>query len=164
MADQRSGHSLIIGGTGMLAKATLWLAGRSSSTILVSRHASRFAESHPHISPLDADWHTDTFRARITNALQTSKPVTATLLWLHAPAPTLTWLLPLTPGARVVVVLGSMGGRPTLPPGEFTPVRLGSKAASGGGRRWLTHEEICEGAIAALTDGKPRVVGELLAV
>jgi hypothetical protein len=42
-----------------------------------------------------------------------------------------------------------------------TTVRLGSLATGGGGRRWLTHEEISLAAIAALIDGEPRVVGEL---
>lgn len=47
-----------------------------------------------------------------------------------------------------------------MPDGIVT-VRLGS-VATATGRRWLTHEEISAGAVAALADGRPRVVGELV--
>ena len=84
-------------------------------------------------------------------------------IWLHDPQPTLRRLVPHFGDARVVVVLGSLSGQPAVLPtaAQLVVVRLGSKPTTGGGRRWLTDEEICEGAIAALDDGLSRVVGEL---
>jgi hypothetical protein len=145
----------------MLARATLWLADRSAKTIVVARHASRFAPQHQGLIRLDANWDASAFRGDITNVMNATGPVGTALLWLHKPEPVLAWLLPLLPGARTVVVLGSMSGLPAVPNGSFIPVRLGSKAIPGGGRRWLTNDEISDGAIAALTHGHPQIVGEL---
>jgi hypothetical protein len=152
--------SLVIGGTGMLARATLWLAERSTKTIVVARHASRFAPQHQGLMRIDSNWHASAFRSDITNATNATGPVSTALLWLHTPEPILAWLLTLLPGARTVVVLGSTSGLPTIPNGSFIPVRLGSKAIPGG-RRWLTDDEISDAAIAALTDGHPRIAGDL---
>ncbi len=61
-----------------------------------------------------------------------------------------------------MLVLGSLDGRPAAPPsaGRLVTVRFGSKPSVDGGRRWLTHAEISQGA-AALADGRSRVVGGL---
>ncbi|MFT3976115.1 MAG: hypothetical protein QM688_03220 [Sphingomonas bacterium] len=155
------GNALVVGGTGMLAGATRWLADRAGHMLLVSRNASRF-EADGAITSLDIDWSDPSFRQRTSEAIARTQPIGIGLLWLHHPQPVLDWLLPLVPAARTVIVLGSMDGRPVLPKGagDASFVRLGSKAAAQG-RRWLTHEEICDAAIGALEDGRSRIVGEL---
>ena len=65
--------SLVLGGTGMLAGATRWLAARSEKTILVARHASSFM-STPGVVAFDADWHSSSFAQEIEAVL---KPVGA---------------------------------------------------------------------------------------
>lgn len=154
--------SLVIGGTGMLAEATRWLAARSDETLLVARRASRFAAETPGTVPLDLDWSEKAFKTSIAAALVAHGPVAVALLWIHDPAPILAWLLPLLADARVVLVLGGMDGRPSVPEWaqELTVVRLG-RVATATGRRWLTHEEISAGAVAALEDGQSRLVGRL---
>ncbi len=162
MLIQNLRSSLVIGGTGMLAAATLWLAERSKITLLVARHASGFRIGDGRFVRLDADWKCPTFCNDVANALQSLPPVKCALIWLHEPEPTLGWLLPKLPDARVVLVLGSFDGRPYLP-GQATDlltVRLGSKATQRG-RRWLTDKEISDGAIAAMSDGCSGVVGDL---
>ena len=151
--------ALVIGGTGMLAAATRWLAARSAGTVLVARRASAFDMAGA--AAVDADWSDPGFRPRVEAALDAAPSVGRALLWLHEPAPVLPWLLPRLAAARVVLVLGSLDGDPLVPAtaGEVVTVRLGSIAVPGG-RRWLTHAEISTAAVAALEDGRSRQVGE----
>jgi hypothetical protein len=152
--------ALVIGGTGMLAQATRWLVARSAMTLLVARCASRFAAGGGRVVPLDADWSDSGFRAAVERALGAAPPIHRALLWLHEPEPILPWLLPLLPDARVVLVLGLSHGQPALPrtAARIATVRLGSMPVEHG-RRWLSHEEISAGAIAALQEGMSRTVG-----
>jgi hypothetical protein len=154
--------SLVIGGTGMLAGASRWLAARSSVTLLVARHAGRFAETNPGFLPIDLDWSADGFVAALEESLRRVAPVSRALLWVHEAIAVLPALLPLLSSARVVVVLGSTDGAPGDLENRLNvaTVRLGSAGAPGR-RRWLTHDEICAGAILALQDGQSRIVGEL---
>lgn len=164
MEGDRSVASLVVGGTGMLAEATRWLAARSGVTIVVARRASRFGAGDPRFLPLDVDWNSGSFHEAVASALRTAPPLERALLWIHDPGEILPGLLPLLGEARVVLVLGSRRGVPTVPEGtqsRIVSVRLGSKPTADG-RRWLTHEEISAGAIAALRDGRSRVVGELV--
>ncbi len=165
MTARQSGRSLVVGGTGMLAKATRWLADRSATTMLVARHASRFSAGDSRYVPLDSDWTASAFRDDLTQALDET-PVARALLWLHHPGQILPWLLPLLSRTYVVLVLGSLDGRPSVPDGatHVVSVRLGSKRSPGGGRRWLADEEISEGAILAFTSGQSQLVGDLRAV
>jgi hypothetical protein len=150
--------SLSIGGTGMLAEASRWLAARSAQTVIVSRHAGAFAAG-PSAIAVTADWEDVDFRPAMEQALAAT-PVEAALLWLHEPEPVLAWLLPLLCGARTVLVLGSTHGTPTIPAGMagVAIVRLGRVGTKDKWRR-LTHEEISAGVIAALQDGRSRNVG-----
>lgn len=151
--------SLIIGGSGMLAEASRWLAARSHKTVIVSRHAGAFAAGLSSAVAVEANWDGADFRAAIEQVLART-PVQAALLWLHDPEPVLAWLLPLLAGARIVLVLGSTHGAPAMPAeaGGLSIVRLG-RIGTEERWRWLTHDEIAQGAIAALTDGRSRDVG-----
>lgn len=159
----KSGSSLAIGGTGMLARATRWLGDRSTTTLLAARRASRFAPGDHRFVPLDLDWSSPHFRRDLEQAMKAAAPIERALLWLHEPGPVLAWLLPLLPDAHVVLVLGSLDGRPEVPEAaaRLITVRLGSKATTNGSRRWLTDEEISEGAILALDSGQALTVGEI---
>ena len=55
--DLSKTKSLVLGGTGMLAEATQWLAARSERTLLVARGARQFAGGSDNITGLDADWN-----------------------------------------------------------------------------------------------------------
>lgn len=162
MERSRPVSSLVIGGTGMLAEATRWMCRHHPPTLLVARRASAFAGGAPDLVALDLDWLRSDFAPRIAEAVGTPSRVVKALIWLHEPVRLLGRLSPLLPPAGTVIVLGSMGGRPAVPVGadHAAIVRLGSKPTPGG-RRWLTHAEISAGAIAALRDGRSRIVGDL---
>ena len=163
----KSGYtSLVIGGTGMLASATRWLAARSALTLVVARNASRFIfPNDMGIRSLDANWTKSSFAGDIRSALDGMPPITHSLIWVHEPEIILAWLLPLLQGAKSVVVLGSIDSRPnvSLAGSDVAYVRLGSMATEAG-RRWLTHQEISDAAVDALVDGKSREVGELMPI
>ena len=145
--------SLSIGGTGMLAKASRWLAAHSTQCLIVSRQAQAFAAGVASSRALEADWQAPDFRRQVERHLM---PVEAALLWLHEPGPVLAWLLPRLAGARIVLVLGS--AQPVPPGAGVTIVRLGHIGTKDAWR-WLTHDEISDGAIAALGDGVSRTIG-----
>jgi len=157
--------SLVIGGTGMLTEATKWLAARSDQTLLVARRASSFAVPGDDIVRLDADWRSPSFERVVAEAVGRTPPIGAALLWLHEPDAILRWLLPIIPSARVVLVLGSVDGRPEVPDTavKIATVRLGS-VQTPSGRRWLTHDEISAGAVSSVEDGESRTVGDLAAI
>lgn len=165
MVDVEFGATIVIGGTGMLAKATRWLAARSSTTLVVARRASLFAGDQTNVVAVEADWNGAAFRPTLQGAIGNAPLIGTALIWLHDPEPILAWLLPLLHSARVVLVLGSLDGQPTLPKSvsQIVTVRLGS-ISTAYGRRWLSDEEISDGAIAALEGGKSQIVGELAPV
>jgi hypothetical protein len=45
---------------------------------------------------------------------------------------------------------------------HYVTVVLGSKALPGGGRRWLSDDEISSGAIEAIQTGRDVVVGDVV--
>lgn len=147
----------------MLAAATHWLAERSPRTLVVARRASRFVAGTSMLA-CDTDWEQDNFAADIEAAVTDLGAIGQVLLWLHDGARLLPQLVPLQQARRTVLVLGSMDGQPSLPQGEhdLITVRLGSMPTATG-RRWLTHQEICDGVIAAFADGRSRIVGDLQA-
>lgn len=156
----RQGTSLILGGTGMLAAASCWLIEQSEVAVVVGRHASAFSAGQDDLRGIDADWGAPDFIARVQAVLAGVPAVRRALLWLHEPAALLPRLLPLCPEARITLVLGSRhDSEVALGRRHIAVVRLGSKPTPDG-RRWLTHAEISEAAIAALSDGRSRVVGE----
>lgn len=153
--------SVIVGGTGMLAEATHWLADRSRRTLVVARRASRFVAGTAMLA-CDTEWEQDNFVMDVEAAVADLGSIGQALLWLHDGDRLLPLLRPRLRANRTVLVLGSMDGRPSIPDGghDLITVRLGSMPTTTG-RRWLTHREICAGAIAAFVDGQSRIVGEL---
>ncbi|KAK9235367.1 hypothetical protein V1525DRAFT_410238 [Lipomyces kononenkoae] len=161
MAANNFGTSLVIGGTGMLASATCWLAARSERTIVVARHASNFASGNQRSLAVDADWADPSFPVLVGQAIEQTGPIEKALLWLHDPVAIIPRILPLIENAQTVLVLGSRQRQPEILAGKahITIVRLGS-IQTDSGRRWLTHDEISNGAIAALQDKQSRIIGD----
>jgi hypothetical protein len=156
MAGNRLGRALIVGGTGMLAAASGYVAARSAHTTLVSRAPSKTAE----LLGTDAvalDW-ADRDAALATVA---ALPEADFLLsWLHDGG---TWLARpledrLISGGRSIRVHGSNSRDPAVrarrDPDPRRDVRRQTVilgwVAEPGGVRWLAHDEICAAVIRAI--------------
>jgi hypothetical protein len=57
MVNQAPAAAIVIGGTGMLAKATRWLTSHSTTTLVVARRASLFAAGHTNMIAVNSDWN-----------------------------------------------------------------------------------------------------------
>jgi hypothetical protein len=165
-------HALVIGGTGMLAGAVREIVRRAGALTLVARSPeSLAAETGARALPMD--WTRKDSVAHALARLREQPAPDLMVSWIHDDG---LWCLSLfeallAPGARSIRVHGSGAGDPrdgirTDPPPPAGLIR--QEVVLGwinqpGARRWLTHEEISRGVLAALDDPqrRPRVVGEL---
>ena len=151
-------RALIIGGTGMLAEASRWVAAQAGQTVLAARKPEALAAEIGAI-PWVMDW------ADQCSGLSTLVPMPEfdlVLAWLHVDG---LWLAEhlhskLAKGGRFVHVHGSAA---------LDPAVLTRRAVAGAcvqnvilgrkGGRWLSKAEISAGVIAALAAPfSPRVV------
>ncbi len=151
-------RALIVGGTGMLAEASRWIAARAGQTVLAARHPEALAAEIGAV-PWAMDWRDQ------CGGLSTLVPMPAfdlVLAWLHQDG---LWLAEhlhskLANGGRFVHVHGSAAlaaevlARRAVAGAGVQNVILGRK-----GGRWLSKSEISAGVIAALdAPYQPRVV------
>ena len=159
MAD----HALLIGTTGMLAKAAREIVGESQHATLCARGASRFSFGENFLDekvmrlPLDYDDPThflDTLRIR--------GPVDLALTWIRPEAHELRNAIAecVLPGGKIIEVMGSAAGMPggfadqrlepmsRLPGRTYRQLILGF-VIEGDTSRWLTHDEISAAALRA---------------
>jgi hypothetical protein len=174
-----AGHLLAVGATGMLAGAVETLAARSRTVTLVARGSRRLealsariraAGAAPRALALDYR-EVEPLLAALRGEFESVGPVDRALLWIHGDAPrtppALVALLEETsPGARVLLVLGSASADPSADLDarlaglgarriELRALVLGF-AVEGGRSRWLSDDEISAAAVAAL-DGEERI-------
>ena len=164
-------HLLAIGCTGMLAGALRTLAPGFDEVTVVARQASAFGLAGA--TPVEADWRdAEGFVNAIHLAVVARPPVSACLIWAHeAGDEAIARVLgALHPGTRVVHVLGSSTGDPRerahrwrdACPAHVHHVSVALGRVRGGSSwRWLTHDEICDGALRAWRTRRDVVVGEL---
>lgn len=158
---RRFSTSLSVGATGMLAGALKTVVECSDRTIVVARHASKTAKDLPGTVALDLDWRdAAVFETALVPTLD--RGVDLALLWMHGSGDrSLRWLLERLKhqSCLVVHVLSSAAPDPTAfrdalnrdaAHCRYRTVRLGAIALSGGGTRWLTDDEISQGAIRAI--------------
>ena len=181
-------HALVIGGTGMLRDATLWLAGRHDTVSVVARstkdlEALRAEAPAGTIQPLARDYRDgEAFANALLDTQEVHGPVDLAVCWVHAVAPD----APLQVAQDIVAerlaqglaeplvyvhVLGSASADPSrdsgdargpfeeLGPIDDQQVVLGF-VLEGDSSRWLTNAEISRGAIAAIDHAAQRhIVG-----
>ncbi len=143
------GHVLIVGGTGMLAGASAWIAERASRVVLAARHPDRLA-GRIGAEPFLLNWADHT-------APLPAGPFDLALSWLHKDG---LWLVPrlealLRPGGRSVRVHPSSARDPAVlatrdgpPPARARrQVVILWRNADGS---WLDHDQISDGVIQAI--------------
>jgi hypothetical protein len=162
-------HALVIGGTGMLAEATRYLAERFDHVSLVARRPERLGRLE-RIHPLALDYEeTDLLVAAIRQAIAKHGSIDLVVAWIHSTAPAAlpAVLRELKEPFRLIHVRGSGAADPSHPPAQpevpahcrYQQVILGF-VIEGNRSRWLTHAEISQGVIAAIeSDDARRIVG-----
>lgn len=158
-------HVLVVGGTGMLKGATLWLAGEGHTVTLVARRPEKLGDM-TRINPLALDYRNDAALAEaLQGAIERFGPIGLAVCWIHgAKAPTAldTVAQALARAGspfRLIHVRGSAAAQPDTPPGpglaeppapcRYQQVVLGWQETETG-TRWLTHPEISSGVINAI--------------
>jgi hypothetical protein len=168
-------HALVVGGTGMLEKASRYLSDHASSLTLVSRNGdgARTRLGLPRINYISADWiGATTFLGKMRPVFD-SYPIDLILLWMHRSGnDARVGLLEMARGSncRIVDVLGSGTGDVLSKVSQrrfaahqagcrYTAVLLGSVKDTGESVRWLTHDEISMGVIQAIETKNDVMVG-----
>ncbi len=158
-------HALVVGGTGMLRGVSLELARRGGVVTVAARAGERLAslvrEGGGAIHPLAVDWHdVRALEHGLREACAQRGAFGRAVVWMHSDAcEGLGVVLRAAQGADVVRVVGST--MEEVGADGVRTVRLGSMR-TGGGRRWLTHEEIVAGVLDGLDSGRAMsVVGEV---
>ena len=165
---ERPGHALVVGGTGMLAGLTRALVERGHPVTSLSRRgampvAASASNSllQARFSPVAVDYRqTGALRDALGRAVSERGPLELAVCWVHTDGPEVPALVAeaLAPGARLVQVFGTR-----IWPLADVPLHIAYRQVLLGslGGRWLTHEEISTGALAAVDADLPvRVVGE----
>lgn len=155
---ERPGHALVVGGTGMLAGLTRELARRGHPVTAVARRAADLGDGVRTVALDYRDAHA--LGAALERAAVERGPLELAVCWIHTDAPAAPRLVAgaLAPGGRLVQVFGAR-----VWPLEHVPVHVAYRQALLGavGARWLTHEEISAGVLAAVDADRPlQLVGE----
>lgn len=164
---------LIIGGTGMLAKASRDIAKEGHELILLSRNPDKLAKALQAKS-VALDWTRKSEVLACLACLQNEPKVDVLMTWIHNNG---LWCLPLfenllIPGGRSIRIHGSAAGDPAegiktdpvTSRGDIIRqhVVLGWVQETEG-RRWLSNDEISEGVFKAFksTESRAMIIGQL---
>ncbi|MFS8640353.1 MAG: short-chain dehydrogenase [Symbiobacteriaceae bacterium] len=175
-------HALVVGGTGMLRGASLGLAARGYTVSVVARRQSRLDALVQEAAGLTGNIHPIALDYRDTTVLETALadarsrfgPVDLAVVWIHSVAPAAPLAVARQVGSserpgRFFHVLGSATADPSRPDprrratfASFPNIRyreviLGF-VVDGRRSRWLTHEEISAGVLAAVDADRPRFI------
>ena len=131
-----------------------------------ARKLARATANDPRLVPLSVDYEdSSAFTAALEAAVKTRGPITLAVCWIRswAPQALLATAGSVAPDGRLFHVLGSqagndsadaiakLSGRDQL---RYRQIQLGA-VDDGGGRRWLTNDEISAGVYAAIAADQP---------
>ncbi|MBY0445629.1 MAG: hypothetical protein K2Q15_10525 [Burkholderiales bacterium] len=170
----KNGHTLIIGGTGMLAQASLYLMERSSAVSLFARtqhsldrlQAQTPSNVNIHFESINY-YDTERFQQAIRNALSRFGAPDIVLAWFHEDEMALDLARQLSATGKTIHFFQVLSSASTSPDSSLTDARhqfdvlpihlhqivLGF-AYSENQSRWLTHDEISSGVIKAFKDAE----------
>ncbi|MCT1902371.1 short-chain dehydrogenase [Oceanobacillus sojae] len=174
-------HILVVGGTGILSEASLWLTNNSAKVSIIARDQGKMerlmSKAHPDtfITPLLVDYKDSAaLKENIKNCIQQDGPIDLVIAWIHSSSnhaldivsrevaqQSSTW--------KLYHVLGSSSNLAQIKEAavkkysgcQYRQIQLGfilEKEHS----RWLTNQEISEGVIDAVANEKSvKVIGTL---
>lgn len=168
-------HALVVGGSGMLAAASLWLAQNGYTVSVIGRNKeklNRLQNKHNQIHPIAVDYYdTSDLQAKLRQSIADNGAYKLVVAWIH-------WhdkeiLKAIADEIKdnpweLFHVLGSSSQLDEIirdaedfPNCTYHQVQLGF-IVEGHRSRWLTHEEISNGVIESIrTKAKRHVVGTL---
>lgn len=166
-------HTLVVGGSGMLAGLCRSLCDCSSRVSVLARNERRIRAISSDIDAVACDYNNDIALAETLSGMEAPDLLIA---WIHGRAPHARRALAecVAADGRFLQILGSAHGDPSHPerlaemaraaehlPIDYQAVVLGF--VTGDGRsRWLNNDEICAGVLAAVQSAEPfSVVGTL---
>lgn len=164
-------HALVIGGSGMLSVATLWLAKEGYHVSVIGRNQERLDHlknqvlNPATITTLSLDYRQeDIFKDRIAMTIERNGPLELVVAWIHFPFKNGLETIAQVAGDgqpwRMVHVIGSRSNHQAVRAGlnlaetcSYQQVQLGF-VLDGETSRWLKHEEISNGVIEAIAKDK----------
>ncbi|WP_033541176.1 short-chain dehydrogenase [Planococcus sp. CAU13] len=170
-------HALVIGGTGMLANVSIWLAENGYHVSVIGRNPEkmqRLLDQNPaQLTPVLVDYtNTKELAEQLHHIQQQNGPIQLVVAWIHSNGtqviPCLTESLPRLQSWDLFQVNGSSSkledikANTAVPPHvDYHQIQLGFKIEDGLSR-WLTHEEISDGVIEAIRENKSKhVIGTI---
>ncbi len=169
----RFAHTLIVGGSGMLAGLCRALCAHSDRVSVMARNEKRIRAVAPAVQPCPCDYNDS---VALSETLAQLEPPDLVVAWIHGRAPHARRALAQCVRAegRFVQVLGSAHGDPAHPerlkemehaagglPIDYAAVVLGF-VVENGRSRWLRNDEIVAGVLAAIEAAAPlSIVGPL---
>ncbi|GGE36841.1 short-chain dehydrogenase [Pullulanibacillus camelliae] len=173
-------HVLVVGGTGMLKKVSIWLAQQGYAVSVMGRNQERLqavveaADGEGDIHPVAIDYRqTDLFNTMLETIQVQRGAIHLVVSWIHSDAPeAFDTLIKGVNGSetnvwRLFRVRGSAAylSKPLVAiPNHclYREILLGFIVEESGASRWLTHDEIAGGVIEAIqTDRGKSIVGQL---
>jgi hypothetical protein len=171
-------HALVVGGSGMLAKASLWLAGNGYLTSVVGRDErklNKLVNCNSNIIPITIDYRKEEiFREEIRKSIKNNGAYEVVIAWIHNPEEQIIRIISSeienasTDEWKLFHVIGSSGDLDqickTIDISEkclYHQVQLGF-VVTGNRSRWLTHDEISNGVMTCVQNKQKKfVVGTL---
>lgn len=159
-------HALVIGGTGMLKKVSVWLCNQGFYVSVIGRNRDRLegvkhaCNAPENVTCISLDYHdSDILKQSIKGTIKQNGPITLVIAWIHTTAKKALQVICEeielhSKSYGLFHILGSSASR-------LERQKIGSSSCDyhrillgfilqGEHSRWLTHEEIAEGVIAGI--------------
>ncbi len=165
-------HALVVGGTGMLSRVSLWLIDNGYQVSIIARNAERMKQllqktsSNSHVTPLLVDYrNNDDLIEKINLTIKQNGEIDIVVAWIHSIAENALRIIANEVskgknGWELFHILGSSSNLDEIKKKTAAPtscvyyqVQLGFKS-EGTQSRWLTNKEISEGVIEAIKKKK----------
>ncbi|XEC96614.1 short-chain dehydrogenase [Paenibacillus tarimensis] len=171
-------HALVVGGSGMLKKTSLWLADNSYIVSVIGRNIqklSKLSDMSKNIIPISVDYYNESlFRSEVNNSIARNGPYDLVIAWIHSNEKQIIDIIYSeirnisNKEWRLFHVLGSNSNLEDtlreidyIESCEYHQVQLGF-IIENYKSRWLTHDEISNGVINCInTNSKKYLVGTL---
>lgn len=173
-------HALVVGGTGMLSRVSLWLIDNGYHVSIIARSAERMKQllqetsSNSDVTPLLVDYrNNDELIEKINLTIKQNGDIDIVVAWIHSIAENALQIIAneVSKGKNdweLFHILGSSSNldeikKKTAAPASFVyyQVQLGFKS-EGTQSRWLTNKEISEGVIEAIQKKKKvLIIGQI---